>query len=241
VNIAQHVERAARFFPDKPAILFEGAQLRYADLNQRANRLANALKANSVGRGDRVALYLPNIPEFAVCYCAILKAGAIAVSINAIFKSEEVRYILDDSGAKALCTTGDLLPNVPQAELPALEHVVVCAGEAQGNPSLDDWLIKGSSAGQALDMAPDVPALLLYTSGTTGFPKGATLTHGNVVSNIYATAHHTGYRPDDRMALFLPLFHVFGQNFIMNVAFNACATLVWMKKVMSISSTASKI
>ncbi|MFL5802593.1 MAG: long-chain-fatty-acid--CoA ligase [Roseiflexaceae bacterium] len=230
MNIAQHVERAARFFPDKPAILFEGAQLRYSDLNQRANRLANALKANGVRRGDRVALYLPNIPEFAVCYCAILKAAAIAVSINAIFKSEEVRYIVDDSGAKALFTTGDLLPNVPRAELPSLQHVVVCTGDAQGNPSLDDWLSKGSSEGQAIDMAPDEPALLLYTSGTTGFPKGATLTHGNVVSNMYATAHHTGYRPDDRMALFLPLFHVFGQNFIMNATFNACATLVLYRR-----------
>jgi long-chain acyl-CoA synthetase len=230
MNIAQHVERAARFFPDKPAILFEGAQLRYADLNQRANRLANALKANGVRRGDRVALYLPNIPEFAVCYCAILKAGAIAVSINAIFKSEEVRFIIEDSGAKALFTTGELLPNVPRAELPSLEHVVVCMGDAQGNPTLDDWLSKGASAGQALDMAPDEPALLLYTSGTTGFPKGATLTHGNVVSNMYATSHHAGYRPDDRMALFLPLFHVFGQNFIMNATFNACATLALYRR-----------
>ncbi|MEP7200925.1 MAG: AMP-binding protein, partial [Chloroflexota bacterium] len=239
MNIAQHVERAAKFFPDKMAILFEGAQLQYADLNTRANRLANALKANGVGRGDRVALYLPNIPQFAVCYLATLKVGAIAVSINSIFKSEEVQFIVNDSGAKVLFTVSELLPNVvgvglapaPTGQPQGLPvQVVVCAGDAIGNISLDDWLAKGASDAQAMDMQSDEPALLLYTSGTTGFPKGATLTHGNVVSNMYATVHHAGYRPDDRMALFLPLFHVFGQNFIMNATFNACATLVMYRR-----------
>lgn len=235
MNIAQNIERGAKFFPDKPAIIFEGAQLQYGDLNTRVNRLANALKANGIGRGDRVALYLPNIPQFAVCYLAILKAGAIAVSINAIFKSAEVKYIVNDSGAKLIFTTGELLPNVvgaglvpdPSGQPQGLPlQVIVCAGDAQGHPTLDDWLSKGASDGKAMEMHPDEPAALLYTSGTTGFPKGATLTHGNVVSNMWSTVHHAGYRPDDRMALFLPLFHVFGQNFIMNAAFQACATVV---------------
>ncbi len=226
MNITQNVERAARFFPARTAIIFEGTQISYADLNTRANRLANALKANGVARGDRVALYLPNIPEFAVCYYAALKAGAIAVSINSIFKSEEVKYIVNDSGAIALFTTSDLLPNVPRADCPALKHLVVCTGDAQGNIALDDWSSQGASDAKALDLNPEDAAVLLYTSGTTGFPKGATLTHGNVVSNMWSTIHHAGYRKDDRLALFLPLFHVFGQNFIMNGAFNAGATVV---------------
>jgi len=226
MNIAQHVERAAKFFPERAAILFEGAEWRYAELNARANRLANALKANGVGRGDRVALYLPNLPEFALCYLAALKAGAVAVSINALFKSEEVKYILNDAGAQTLFTVGELLANIPRADCPTLQQIVVCAGDAQDNLTLDAWLSQGASDGSALDMNPDEPAVLLYTSGTTGFPKGATLTHSNVVSNMYATVHHAGYRPDDRMILFLPLFHVFGQDFIMNATFTACATLV---------------
>ena len=230
MNIAQHIERAAKFFPDRPAIVFEGAQLQYADLNRQANRLANALRANGVRRRDRVALYLPNIPQFAVCYCASLKVGAVAVSISSAFKGEEVKYIVNDSGASQLFTTADLLPNVLRAECPSLKNVVVCLGDPQGNPSLDDWLSKGASDGKAVDMSPDEPALLLYTSGTTGFPKGATLSHGNVVSNMYATVHHAGYRRDDRMAAFLPLFHVFGQNFIMNATFNACATLALYRR-----------
>ena len=233
LNIAQHVERAAKLFPEKPAIIFEGAQLQYADLNTRANRVANALKANGVQRGDRVALYLPNIPQFAVCYLAILKVGALAVSINAILKAAEVKYILDDSESKVLFTTGDLLPNLKDLtgfqNLSGLQ-LVVCAGDAHGHPTLDDWQSRGASDATALDMQPHEPALLLYTSGTTGFPKGATLTHGNVVSNMWATMHHAGYRPADRLALFLPLFHVFGQNFIMNAAFNACATVALYRR-----------
>jgi long-chain acyl-CoA synthetase len=226
MNIAQHVERAATFFPDHPAIIFEGVTLSYRELNVRASRLANALKAHGVRRGDRVALYLPNIPSFAVSYVAALKAGAVAVSINSIFKSEEVKYILNDSGSSVLFTVGDLLQNIPRMDCPQLQHVVVCEGAAGGNTSLDEWVEKGASDGRAFDLDRDDPAVLLYTSGTTGFPKGATLTHGNVVSNIFATMHHSGFGQRDRMALFLPLFHVFGQNFIMNATFNACATLV---------------
>jgi long-chain acyl-CoA synthetase len=226
VNIAQHVERAARFFPDHPAILFEGSSTGYADLNARANRLASALVAHGVRAGDRVALYLPNIPEFALCYLAALKSGAVVVSINAIFKSDEVKYILNDSGSKMLFTVGDLLPNIPRGECPALEAVIVCAGDPQGNALLDGWMVQGAAEARALEMHPDAPAALLYTSGTTGFPKGTVLTHGNVVSNMYATVHHAGFTRRDRLALFLPLFHVFGQNFIMNAGFTACATLV---------------
>lgn len=226
MNIAQHVERAAAWFPDHPAILFEGAELTYRELNGRAGRLASALRAHGVRRGDRVALYLPNIPAFAVCYLAVLKAGAVAVSINSIFKSGEVTYILEDSGARVLFTVADLLANVPSGNCPALERVVVCEGPAQGHASLGDWIARGVPNGGALDLDRDDVAVLLYTSGTTGFPKGAALTHANVVFNDYACVHHMGVRQTDRLMLFLPLFHVFGQNAIMNAAFTACATIV---------------
>jgi long-chain acyl-CoA synthetase len=226
MNVAQHVERAAAWFPDHPAILFEGRALSYRELDARAGRLANALTAHGVGRGDRIALYLPNVPDFAVCYLAALKAGAVAVSINAIFKSAEVAHVVNDSGARVLFTVGELLPNVPRAECPALERIVVCEGDAQGHPTLGAWLAAAGPGRRALDLDRHEPAVLLYTSGTTGVPKGATLTHGNVVFNDYACAHHMGVRQTDRLLLFLPLFHVFGQNAIMNAAFAACATVV---------------
>jgi long-chain acyl-CoA synthetase len=226
MNVSQHVERAAKFFPDKSAVLFEGSALTYRDLNGRVDRLANALSANGVGRGQCVALYLPNIPAFTICYLAAVRIGAIALSINSMYKSEELDYILNDSGTVLIATTGELLPNIPLASCPTLKQVVVCEGDPQGHPTLDEWLEKASGLHVVADMGPNDPAVLLYTSGTTGFPKGATLSHGNVVSNAWATVHHAGYTREDRMILFLPLFHVFGQNFIMNATFQACATLV---------------
>jgi long-chain acyl-CoA synthetase len=225
MNVAQHVERAAAWFPDHPAILFEGRAVSYRELDTGAGRLARALIAHGVQRGDRVALYLPNIPEFAVCYLGALKAGAIAVSINAIFKADEVAFIVDDAGARVLFTTGDLLDQVRRDDCPSLEHVVVVEGDGRGHPALADWLAAGAPA-RALDLDRDEPAVLLYTSGTTGVPKGATLSHGNVVFNDYACAHHMGVRQTDRLLCFLPLFHVFGQNAIMNAAFAACATVL---------------
>ena len=93
MNISHHIERAATFFPDKTAILFEGLRLTYRDLNARVNRLANALKANGLSSGKCAALYLPNIPQFAICYLATVRIGAIALSINSMYKSEELNYI----------------------------------------------------------------------------------------------------------------------------------------------------
>ncbi len=226
MNISHHVLRAATFFPDQPAILFEGSTLTYRELNARVDRLANALSAHGVGRGQCVALYLPNIPEFAICYLATVRVGAVALSINAMYKSQELTYILNDSGAVIVFTTGELVPNIPLAGCPSVKQVIICEGTPQEHPALEEWLAKAADRPAGLEMNPNDPAVLLYTSGTTGFPKGATLSHGNVVSNVWATVHHAGYTREDRMILFLPLFHVFGQNFIMNATFQACATLV---------------
>ncbi|MFO7707932.1 MAG: long-chain fatty acid--CoA ligase [Desulfobacterales bacterium] len=226
MNISQHVARAAKFFPDRPALIFEGSELTYKEFNARISRLANALKANRVGPGQRVALYLPNIPSFAVCYLAVVRIGAIALSVNSMYKSEELNYILNDSGSVLVFTTGELLPNIPRSSCPTVEQVIVCEGDPQGHPTLDAWIEKGSDHCKPAEMDPSAPAALLYTSGTTGFPKGATLSHGNVVSNAWATVHHAGYTREDRLILFLPLFHVFGQNFIMNATFQAMSSLV---------------
>ncbi len=230
MNVSQILETAAKYFPEKTAILFEEKKITYNQLDAAANRLSNALIANGIQKGSRVALYLPNIPAFAICYYATLKAGAIAVSVNPMLKAYELRYILNDCGAAVLFTVGELLENLERDEYENLRHVVVCEGDAEGNPTLESWMEQGAGDFSAADLIPGDPAAILYTSGTTGFPKGATLTHGNVVSNAWATAHHAGFRPDDRMPLFLPLFHVFGQNFIMNGAFTACAAVVLYRR-----------
>lgn len=230
MNIAEHVERAARRAPDHAAIVFEGKALTYGVLDSCASALADSLIKHGVRRGDRVALYLPNIPAFALAYVAIQKVGAIAVSINSIFKQEEVRYIVNDSTPKVLFTTAELLPSVPRPHCPSIEHTVLCEGGEPDEIPLEHWLEMGSASFRANNMQPDDPAALLYSSGTTGFPKGVTLTHNNIVTNIRTVAKCSGYRPEDRLACFLPLFHVFGQNYIMNGCFEAGATLVLFRR-----------
>jgi long-chain acyl-CoA synthetase len=230
MNIAEHVERAARRLRNHPAILFEGKQVSYETLDFCASALADSLARHGVRRGDRIALYLPNIPAFALAYLAGLKAGAIVVSINSIFKWEEVRYIVNDARPKVVFTTADLLPNLPRPECPSVEHTVLCEGAEPDEIALEDWLARGDPSTRAARMDADEPAVLLYSSGTTGFPKGVTLTHANIVSNIRTTAKVCRFRSADRLALFLPLFHVFGQNFIMNAGFEVGATLVLFRR-----------
>ena len=230
MNIANHVERIARTAPGRKAIVFEGQDISYGALDACAGALARSLRANGVRRGDRVALYLPNIPAFMLAYLAGEKAGAIVVSVNSIFKSEEVKYLLNDSGAKVVFTTAELLPNVPRNQCPAIQKTVVCEGQAANEIVLGDWLAAGKPPLKAENMDPDDPAVLLYSSGTTGFPKGVTLTHNNIISNTRAAVNCSGHSRDDRLAIFLPLFHVFAQNYIMNAGFEAGATLVLFRR-----------
>jgi long-chain acyl-CoA synthetase len=230
VNIANHVERIARTAPARKAIVFEGQDISYGALDACAGALARSLRANGVRRGDRVALYLPNIPAFMLAYLAGQKAGAIVVSINSMFKAEEVKYILDDAGAKVVFTTAELLPNVPRNMCPALQKTVICEGQAASEIVLGDWLAAGKTGMRSEDMRPDDPAALLYSSGTTGFPKGVTLTHNNIVSNVRTTAKCSGFGGEDKLAVFLPLFHVFAQDFIMNAGFEVGATLVLFRR-----------
>ena len=109
MNLAATLRRRATEAPAHPAILFEGATIPYGELDARASRLAHALRAHGIGPADRVALYLPNVPDFAVAYYATQLLGAITVSINAIFKAAEVEYLLNDSGAAVVLTLAELV------------------------------------------------------------------------------------------------------------------------------------
>ncbi len=231
MNLASSLERRAAEAPAHPAIVFEGRRIGYGELEASASRLAHALRAHGVAAGDRVALFLPNVPEYLVAYYAAQKLGAVTVSINAIFRTAEVEYLLVDSGAKVVFTTGELAQFVPRERCPVLAHVVVCEGDAPaGTAVLADWCAGHEARFEPVECAADAPAALLYSSGTTGFPKGVTLTQSNIGSNVASAAKYSGYRADDRLAVFLPLFHVYGQNYIMNAAVLAGATLVLFRR-----------
>ena len=227
MNIAQHLERTLRLFPNQPALIFEEKSFSYREIDEMSSRVANALAGSGISRGDRVALFLPNIPPFVIVYLGIQKMGAIAVAINSTLKTEELKFILDDSGAKVIVTTETLRDNVPSEELPRLNLMLIAEGEAFGSDiALSEWMANAEPKAQAVEMAHDDPAAILYTSGTTGFPKGATLSHGNVVSNVRTCVDVFKMEPEDRILLFLPVFHNFGQNAALNPCFEAGATLV---------------
>ncbi|MFA7664755.1 MAG: long-chain fatty acid--CoA ligase [Burkholderiaceae bacterium] len=236
MNLAEMLRSRAADAPDHPAILFEGTAISYRALDEQVSRLANAMRTHGIAAGDRVAIFLPNIPEFATVYYAAQRIGAVPVSINSIFRSAEVEYLLVDSGACAVFTTTELAGFVPCANCPALRHCVLVdtavpeGGPGSGSESLAGWLAGQSVQCPAAERAPDDPAALLYSSGTTGFPKGVVLTQANIASNVAAAARYSGYRPDDRLAAFLPMFHVYGQNYILNAAVLAGATVVLFRR-----------
>ena len=235
MNVAQHLERAARHFPERTAVAFEGERISYAALQQQVDRVAHVLMGLGVRHGDRIGLFLPNIPAFVQVYLAIQKVGAIAVSANVMLTAQELRYLLEDSGTSLLFTSADLStawqPLIPDLVDPA--RVILCDGEGEshGVRTLAELVANAPNEPfRAHDMQPEDPAVILYTSGTTGRQKGATLSHGNLVSNAFAAVHVEGITPDDRLLLFLPLFHVFGQNAILNSAVQAAATVVLQRR-----------
>jgi long-chain acyl-CoA synthetase len=136
MNIAHHVERGRLLFPDKIALIFEDKSFTYKQLDELANRVANGLRGLGIKACDRVALFLPNIPEFVISYLGILKIGAVAVSVNVMLKSAEVSFILNDCAAKAIITTELQSEQVQQADLPELQHILIAEGSATKGISL---------------------------------------------------------------------------------------------------------
>ena len=163
----------------------------------------------TLSAGDRVALFLPNCPEFVACYYAAMHSGAIAVSLNVMLKRDEVKFILEDCEAKVLVTTAALLAEVPESsQLPALKKIFCIDKTDRADAFALDEFSALECGGLAAEMAPDDGAAILYTSGTTGKPKGALLSHGNIISNIRAGRHHTRMALTDRLICYLPLFNV---------------------------------
>lgn len=199
MNVAAGIEYGARHYADRLAVDLDSDRISYGRLNQMANRAAHALRDIGIETGDRVALVLPNTPLFLYCYFGALKLGAIVVSLNPAWTAAEVKYAVNDSGSKVVIDESS---------------------------NFDQRLSADAGDCSALDMSEDSPAAIVYTSGTTGSPKGATLSHGNILFNSAAKKRYLQIEPADRLLLFLPLFHCFGQNAVMNAALYAGAAIV---------------
>ncbi len=222
LNLAAVLEHSARLVPDRIALTCGATQVTYAELDLQSSQVAAGLHALGIRAGDHVALSCPNLPWFPIAYFGILKAGAAVVPLNVLLKPREIAYHLHDSHAKAiLAFEGSAeLPIGAMCRQAAAEagtpHVVVFPADAAS-------VMRDAAAFQAPRRHPDDTAVILYTSGTTGHPKGAELTHGNMVSN--AVTCHDMFKPafdsgagQDVTLITLPLFHSTAQTAQMNAA-----------------------
>lgn len=243
INIAINLERNAALLPSKTAICFADKQITYAQLNDAANQVANGLKALGIGRGDKVVLSCPNLPYFPIVYYGILKAGAVVVPINVLLKGPEIAYHLQDSEAKAFfCFEGS--PELPMGVdghagfklAGTCSHFFMITADPTKPAAIDGvktlgMLMKDQSpAGSHVLTDANDTAVILYTSGTTGKPKGAELSHANIAMNVMVSHSLLRQTVDDVHLVVLPLFHSFGQTVQMNAGLLAGATLVLLPR-----------
>jgi len=219
-TISEDLDRTIERFPDRDAVVspLEGIRLSYAELGREVDRVAKALMATGLDVGDRLGIWSPNCTAWVLLQYATAKAGIILVNINPAYRTHEVQYALAQSGCRALVAattfkTSDYVEMVAAVrdELPDLEHVVFL-----GTSGWDDLLARADEVDdaalteRAAGLSADDPINIQYTSGTTGFPKGATLSHRNILNNGYFTGEACGYTEEDRVCIPVPFYHCFG-------------------------------
>lgn len=241
LSVATILAESAHRHPDKVAVIQAGrtgpgATATYGELWRDAKRIAGALRALGVERGDRVAMLIPNVPDFPRIYSAVLAIGAVAVPIHLLFKREEIAHVLRDSGASLVIvgapSLAEALPAAQEVDVPAVSALVPDGAlDLAPVPRLEDLAADAEPIDRQEGMNPLDPATLLYTSGTTGRPKGAVGSHFALVEQVnVALLDLFDLRHEDVIFGGLPLFHTFGQTCVMNVAFRRGATMVLLPR-----------
>jgi long-chain acyl-CoA synthetase len=221
LNLAAIVTEGASAAPDGIAVRLGDTELSYAELDQRSARLATLLAARGVGVGDRVGVMLPNVPEFPIAYYAVLRAGAIVVPMNVLLKRREIAFYLSDSGARLLLAWHGFAEEARAGAEEAGAELI----EVEPS-SFADLLAEQEPTPELAETDAEDTAVILYTSGTTGKPKGAELTHSNLHRNAeVASRTMCEVAAGDIVLGSLPLFHSFGQTVSMNASLMAGATL----------------
>lgn len=215
MNLRELVQNQAKKFEDKIFMYWEDTTISYSQLNDLTNKVANLLYNLGIRKGDRVSVYLPNMPEYVYLYLGIPKIGAVIGPVNALFKAREVKFVVNHSEAKIIVTIPKFMEliNEIKHELPLVERVIVIGEPVKD--TLNFWELMDNAPP---DAPPEVDidekndsAAILYTSGTTGFPKGVLQTHFNIRRNAEMIKDFLRANENYRFMLILPLFHVNAQ------------------------------
>ncbi|MDX6608798.1 MAG: long-chain acyl-CoA synthetase [Solirubrobacterales bacterium] len=224
LNLASLLTESAGRAAEMPAIRLDDTELGYGELDERSARLATLLYEKGIEPGDRVGVMLPNVPEFPIAYYGVLRAGAVVVPMNVLLKRREIAFYLEDSGTKLLLAWHGFAEEARDGAIDADAESIEVEPD-----SFAATLAELEPAAGLHDTAEDDTAVILYTSGTTGKPKGAELTHLNLFRNADVSSRTTCEVAEGNVVLgALPLFHSFGQTVGMNASLKvgACLTLV---------------
>ena len=256
VPLFHFLEDAARKYPDRACTIFKGAVISYRDVNKMADSIAAALVDMGVKKGDRVGMFMPNIPQFVPAYFGILKAGGVVVAVNPTYPVEEILIPVNDAGLEVMFCMSRfydtlkevraksglkkiIVTNIKEALPPVLRLLFTLAKEKKEGDKVDaldandawmpDLLMKYANASKPnIDIQPDDTALFQYSGGTTGVPKGAVAMHRNIVANtLQIKSWMTGLDEGKEVVLMgIPLFHVYGMVAGMNFAMSGGASMV---------------
>ena len=236
LNLAQYLDITAKEYPNTTAVIFDDFRMTYAELDVAVKRVASALSNRGIGPGDKVAMMIPNTPFFPIIYYGILNVGATVVPVNVLLKSQEIQYYLEDSDAKAFLVWKLFEEDATKAfqMVETCRHlIVVSRPDDFEKPRVGENLMQlardADATFEPAQTMPDDTAVILYTSGTTGRPKGAELTHFNMFFNAYYVKNNIVHvNHGDVGLVILPLFHSFGQTCLQNASIIAGATMTML-------------
>jgi long-chain acyl-CoA synthetase len=232
LSIASLLAESALRRPTRTAVICDPTTLSYGQLWDQAKRYAAVLRERGVGPGDRVGMLMPNIPQFPMTYYGALALGAVVVPIHSLLKADEIAFVLTDAEVAVLVCAAPLLgEGAPGAKLADVPLLTVLEGGDPGVARLDLLAQEVEPIGSYVQREASDDAVFLYTSGTTGKPKGAVMSHLNMLMNAQQSATTIiEIAADDVVLAVLPLFHSFGQTCVMNAGFSGGATLVLMPR-----------
>jgi long-chain acyl-CoA synthetase len=241
MNLARLIEDAAQNFADRPALISENQRINYNQLNCSVNAVAHLLKQIGLTKGDKVALMLPNMPEFVYFYFAAAKLGAVIVTLNTSATAHELSYLLENSDARILITTESARKRYEEIKdkLSGCKSLFI-VDEGDQNSLLKKVLAEGPFSNLAMEIDPEDPAVMIYASGLTGKPLGAVLTHENLYSQSNLLVSIVKRTSADKGLCLIPLFHAFGATANM-IAIMRCGCSVVMMEGLTMSSLFSMI